>query len=84
MDLDHLDLPTDWQIKPLGEAYYFTKKPRGLALNGNGTVPFLPMDSIPIGRMFVNEFQERSASSLTSGTYVENGDLLLAKIDALI
>jgi type I restriction enzyme S subunit len=80
MDLKNLDLPIDWQIKPLGEAYNFTKKPRGLALNGNGKVPFLPMDSIPIGRIFVNEFQERSASSLTSGTYVENGDLLLAKI----
>lgn len=80
MDLEHLDLPADWQIKPLGEAYNFTKKPRGLALNGDGQVPFLPMDAIPIGRVLVTESQARIASSITSGTYIENGDLLLAKI----
>src|SRR5919106_4014193 len=80
MDFESLDLPSDWQIKPLREAYNFTKKPRGLALNGDGQVPFLPMDPIPIGRVFVTESETRSASSIGSGTYVENGDFLLAKI----
>ena len=80
MDFETLELPSDWQIKPLREAYNFTKKPRGLALNGDGRVPFLPMDPIPIGRLFVTESEARLVSSIGSGTYVENGDLLIAKI----
>ena len=74
------NLPDDWQVKPIREAYAFTKKPRGLMIEADGSVPFLPMDTIPIGRVRVSEFEERRGSALTSGTYIENGDLLVAKI----
>lgn len=80
MDFTKLKLPKDWQVKPIREAYSFTKKPRGLSVKGNGAVPFLPMESIPLGRLHVTEFEERNAASLSSGTYVENGDLVVAKI----
>jgi type I restriction enzyme S subunit len=75
-----IDLPDDWQVKPIREAYSFTKKPRGLSVADAGFVPFLPMDTIPIGRINVSEFEERLGSTLSSGTYIENGDLLVAKI----
>jgi type I restriction enzyme S subunit len=73
-------LPADWRVVPLREAYSFTKKPRGLTIPLDGTIPFLPMDAIPIGRVSVSAFEERPSSKLTSGTYIENGDLLVAKI----
>ncbi|HNP65855.1 MAG TPA: restriction endonuclease subunit S [Woeseiaceae bacterium] len=80
MELENLDLPEDWQVKSIRDVYSFTKKPRGLLLPSNGSVPFLPMEAIPIGRVRVSAFEERLGSTLTSGTYVENGDLLVAKI----
>jgi type I restriction enzyme S subunit len=80
MELENLDLPKDWQVLPIREVFSFTKKPRGLLLPKNGSIPFLPMEAIPIGRVRVSAFDERLTSALTSGTYVENGDLLVAKI----
>ena len=80
MGFDMASLPEDWQVKPIREAYTFTKKPRGLAIKADSPVPFLPMDLIPIGRVCVSNFEERLGSTLTSGTYIENGDLLVAKI----
>jgi type I restriction enzyme S subunit len=80
LTLDCEWLPKDWQVKRIREVYRFTKKPRDLLFAENGLVPFLPMDIIPIGRVYVSDCQERLISALTSGTYVENGDLLVAKI----
>ena len=80
MGFDMASLPEDWQVKPIREAYRFTKKPRGLTIKADNPIPFLPMDLIPIGRVCVSDFEERLGSALTSGTYIENGDLLVAKI----
>ncbi len=80
MEFDASALPADWQVKPIREAYAFTKKPRGLSIKDDSRVPFLPMDVIPVGRVMVSAYQERLGSALSSGTYIENGDLLVAKI----
>jgi len=80
MELTNLNLPKNWRILPIREAYSFTKKPRGLSVDANATVHFLPMDMIPLGHLFVSEFEERRGGAITSGTYIENGDLLVAKI----
>lgn len=80
MEFDASVLPADWHVKPIREAYAFTKKPRGLSIEDDRKVPFIPMDMIPIGRITVAEFEERLGSALSSGTYIENGDLLVAKI----
>ena len=79
MELTRADLPTDWCLAPIREAYTFTRKPRGLG-SGNGSVPFLPMEFIPIGKEEVSSYELRPTDNIRSGTYVENGDLLLAKI----
>ena len=80
MNINPENLPDSWQIKPIREAYSFTKKPRGIFIRDGETVPFLPMEAIPIGRVHVTDYQERLGAKLTSGTYIENGDLLVAKI----
>jgi len=38
------------------------------------------MELIPIGRLYVSDHELRQSGSIRSGTYVENGDLLIAKI----
>lgn len=73
-------IPSDWKVLPIKEAYAFSRKPRGLSFDKTGSVPFLPMELIPIGRLHVSDYQERLGSDVTSGTFVENGDLLVAKI----
>jgi type I restriction enzyme S subunit len=81
MNLNEFQFPSDWKLCPIAEAFDFTGKPRGLDLSKNGElIPFFPMDQIPLGRIHVSEFTPRPLSQLGSGTYVENGDLMVAKI----
>lgn len=70
----------DWQETTIGEAFHFTKKPRGLKYADHDTLPFVPMDLIPIGDVFFSQYIEKEGVSISSGTYFEEGDLLLAKI----
>jgi type I restriction enzyme, S subunit len=74
------ELPSEWRICQIKEAYQFTSKPRGLSLENEAFVPFLPMEQIPIGRPYAETYEKKLVENLTSGTYVENGDLLVAKI----
>lgn len=80
MELKNFDFPNDWQVKSIRAVYSFTKRPRGLLIPSDGVVPFLPMELIPIGRLRVSAFEQRLGSSLGTGTYIESGDLLVAKI----
>jgi len=72
------EIPESWEVVELGKVYQFTKKPRELKLSGD--VPFIPMENIPIGSIYVEDYITKPAEKITSGTFVENGDLLLAKI----
>jgi len=81
MKLDASRLPRGWKIGPIAESFDFTSKPRGLDLSQNGAeIPFFPMDQIPLGRIHVSDFTPKLLAELGSGTYVENGDLMVAKI----
>jgi type I restriction enzyme S subunit len=80
MNFEMIKLPTEWRVMPIHDAYAFTKKPRGLSIRDDDEIPFLPMESVPIGRMRGGDFELRVGSSLGSGTYIENGDLIVAKI----
>ena len=81
MNFDELELPDDWMLTPIAEVFDFTSKPRGLDLSQFGdTVPFVPMELIPIGRITATKFTPRPQADLGSGTYVEDGDLMVAKI----
>jgi len=81
LNVAEFQLPTDWKISSVADAFDFTSKPRGLDLSKNGDeIPFFPMDQIPLGRIHVSQFTPKPLSRLGSGTYVENGDLMVAKI----
>ncbi len=81
MKIADFRFPTDWKVGPVAASFDFTSKPRGLDLSKNGNeIPFFPMDQIPLGRTHVSEFIPKPLANLRSGTYVENGDLMVAKI----
>ncbi len=81
MKVEELQLPSDWILSPIAELFDFTKKPRGLDLSKNGDeIPFFRMDQIQLGRIHVSESTPKPLAQLGSGTYVENGDLMVAKI----
>ena len=71
---------TQWPLEPVSDAFEFTRKPRGRAPQGQ-TIPFYPMDRIPQGgKIRVRDWENRPVEKLGSGTYVEKGDLMVAKI----
>jgi type I restriction enzyme S subunit len=81
MKLDEFQFLKVWKVGPIADSFDFTSKPRGLNFLKNGDeIPFFPMDQIPLGRIHVSEFIPKPLAKLGSGTYVENGDLMVAKI----
>ncbi len=75
-----MDLPEHWQIVRFNEIAKFTKKPRDLRYSEYNEVPFVPMSLIPIATLYSKEFRLKPTDELSSGTYFEPGDILLAKI----
>jgi type I restriction enzyme S subunit len=71
-------LPSDRKWVRLGDVYEITRKPRNLILPA--LVPFAPMDMVPQGGAYDLNYEMRPAETLTSGTYFESGNVLVAKI----
>ena len=81
MSIQEIPFPSGWKLCSIAEAFDFTRKLRGFDLSKNGDeVPFFPMNKIPAGRVQISDFTLKSLSKLGSGTYVESGDLMVAKI----
>ncbi len=78
--MNPMDLPPNWRIVRFEEVVTFTKKPRNLRYSEYNEVPFVPMNLIPIARLFSKEFRLKPTDEIGSGTYFEPGDILLAKI----
>ena len=78
--MNHINLPAHWKLVRLGQIATFTKKPRGLQYSKYDEIPFVPMELIPIAKLFSEEFILKTNDELKSGTYFERGDILLAKI----
>ncbi len=78
--MNPMDLPLNWRIVRFEEVATFTKKPKGLRYSEYDEVPFVPMNLIPIATLFSKEFILKPTDSISSGTYFEAGDILLAKI----
>ena len=79
-NMNQKDLPLNWRIVRFEEAATFTKKPKDLRYSEYNEVPFVPMNLIPIATLFSKDFILKSSDILSSGTYFEPGDILLAKI----
>jgi type I restriction enzyme, S subunit len=73
-------VPEGWDLARIRDKFTFTTKPRDLRLNNYKKVAVLPMEAIPTGHLYVREYQEKPPSQISSGTYFEEGDLLLSKI----
>lgn len=64
----------------VGDSYSVTRKPRGLDVGSVAEVPFAAMEAIPQGGAYDPSFTMKTPAAITSGTYFERGDLLIAKI----
>lgn len=80
MSLFKAQLPHGRRWARVGDFFEITRKPRATNLRDHASVPFVPMDAIPQGGGFEPRYETRPIESLTSGTYFERGDLLVAKI----
>lgn len=64
----------------VADFFEVTRKPRGLRLNANEPAVFVPMEAIAQDGSYSPRYESRAIADLTSGTYFERGDLLVAKI----
>ena len=80
MQMNPIDLPEHWCRIRFGDVVTFTKKPKDLRYSEYNEVPFVPMNLIPVATLFSKEFILKRTDELSSGTYFEPGDILLAKI----
>lgn len=80
MSLFDVDLGSGRTWSRVGDSYAVTKKPRGLDVGSVAEVPFSAMEAIPQGGAYDPTFTMRSPQAITSGTYFERGDVLVAKI----
>lgn len=80
MGLFDAELPAGRRWAQVRDFYEITRKPRDLNLRAHRTIPFVPMDAVPQGGSFRPKYEERAIEALTSGTYFERGDVLVAKI----
>ena len=64
----------------VGDCFEVTRKPRGLRSADHESVPFVPMEAIPQGGHYEPRYDAKIGSHITSGTYFEQGDILIAKI----
>jgi type I restriction enzyme S subunit len=78
MGLLDAELPEGFRWIRVGDCYEVTRKPRGLRVAS--TLPFIPMEAIPQGGHYEPRYATKPGAQITSGTYFERGDLLIAKI----
>jgi len=78
--LDNDAVRPHWRKIRLGEAFSLTKKPARLRYSDFERIPFVPMEAVPVGRMYFEQFTLKQPSEVSSGTYFEPGDVLVAKI----
>lgn len=73
-------MPKYWDVAKTGEMYDFTKKPKEIVYSNYDYLPFIVMDLIPVGSTYSGNFKLKKSTEISSGTYIEDGDILLAKI----
>ena len=80
MGILDVTLPDGWEWGCVSDAFEVTRKPRGLPIDRDGSAVFIPMEAIPQDGSYSPRYEARQVAALTSGTYFERGDLLVAKI----
>ena len=64
----------------VGECYQVTKKPRSVDAKSVAFIPFATMEAIPQGGAYDPIYTLKEPNAIASGTYFEQGDVLVAKI----
>ena len=82
--MNMVNFPEHWNRAPFGEAAAFTKKPRNLHYSEYDEVPFVPMDLIPIAKLFSEKFTLKTNDELSSGTYLNLGTFFSLKLLLLL
>ncbi len=73
-------IPKNWEISIVNKNYNFTKKDKKLKYSDYKNITFVPMELIPNSNIYLQKYIQKPPNNLTSGTYFEDGDLLLSKI----
>ncbi len=73
-------IPEEWDVVRIVDTYKFTTKPRGLRFDDFKAIPFVPMDLVPQGKMYFTDHILKRPDEISSGTYFEPNDILIAKI----
>jgi len=73
-------MPKSWEVCKVEQKYVFTKKPSALKIETFKEIPFVPMELVPAEGVFFGNYYLRKPSEISSGTYFEPNDILLAKI----
>lgn len=73
-------IPDGWEVASIGQAFSVTKKPKNIKYSDYSRIPFVPMDFIDFGGVRLSKFEMRSPNKISSGTYFNEGDILIAKI----
>jgi len=74
------EIPESWDILTINKGYVFTKKPNNLNYKDFKEIAFVPMELIPIMSIASNKYILKEINDISSGTYFEEGDILIAKI----
>lgn len=80
MNFFETKLPVEWSWETISARYRITKKPKERILSDFATIPFVSMESVPLGGREDVRFELRRPADIASGTYFEKGDVLLSKI----
>ncbi len=73
-------IPESWEITKIKNYYTFTKKPKDLNYKKYKKIAFIPMELISNIGIFSERYIFKESSNISSGTYFEEGNLLLSKI----
>lgn len=80
MSLLETQLPAGWSWETISNRFRITKKPKERVYSDFETIPFVPMESVPVNGREAVRFELRRPNEIASGTYFEKGDVLLSKI----
>jgi type I restriction enzyme, S subunit len=76
---DESGLPAGWARSRVRDVTSLTRKPKGFK-STTEFIPFIPMAQIPESSLFISDWELRKPSEVKSGTFIRDGDVLLAKI----
>jgi len=74
------EMPEGWEIVKISDKYDFTKKSKSVNYSEQKEIAFVPMDLIPKSKIYLQNCIMKSPNEISSGTYFEEGDLLVSKI----